>query len=97
MKNISLVNAGNAKRGYQYVKNYGVGRLYVKAKERLDRNRLEKGYQEWMLAKRPADSEKELQREHRFSYSPLISIVVAVYRTPEAFLREMIESVLSQT
>lgn len=97
MKNISLVNAGNAKRGYQYVKNYGVGRLYVKAKERLERNRLEKGYQEWMLAKRPADSEKELQREHRFSYSPLISIVVAVYRTPETFLREMIESVLSQT
>lgn len=36
-------------------------------------------------------------REHRFAYEPLISIVVPVYRTPEAFLREMVESVLGQT
>ena len=86
-----------AKRGYQYVKSYGVKKLYRKVHERLQRNRLVKEYQEWMLRNRPAESEKELQREHVFSYQPLISIVVPVYRTPELFLREMIESVLRQT
>ncbi len=92
MKNVSY-----AKRGYQYVKSYGVKRLSRKVQERLYRNRLEKGYQDWMLRNRPADSEKELQRAHRFEYAPCISVVVPAYRTQEEYLREMIESVLSQT
>ncbi len=92
MKNVSY-----AKRGYQYVKNYGVVRLHRKVQERLYRNSLEKGYQDWMVRCRPAGSEKELQRSHHFDQNPCISIAVPVYRTPEKFLREMIESVLSQT
>ncbi len=86
-----------AKRGYHYVKNYGVPKLYRKARERLSRDALERDYQEWMLAERPADSEKELQREHHFPWEPLISIVVPTYCPEEVFLREMIESVLKQT
>lgn len=98
MKKVSLpVNSGYAKRGYHYVKSYGVSKLYLKVRERMDRNILEKDYQEWMVSGRPAESEKELQREHCFPYQPLISVVVPVYRTPEEFLREMIESVLGQT
>ena len=89
--------SGFAGRGYHYMKKYGVSRLYLKARERISRNVLEKDYQEWMIGRRPADSEKALQREHVFPYSPLISIVVPVYHTPEMFLREMIESVLGQT
>ncbi len=50
-----------------------------------------------MILRRPAESEKELQREHHFAYEPLISIVVPIYRHPEVFLREMVESVLNQT
>lgn len=98
MKKVSLpVNSGYAKRGYHYVKNYGMSKLYLKVRERMERNVLEKDYQEWMISGRPAESEKELQREHHFPSQPLISVVVPVYRTPEKFLREMIESVLGQT
>ena len=79
------------------MKNYGLSKLYLKARDRLERDRLEKNYQEFLFAGRPVESELQLQREHRFSYEPLISIVVPVYRTPEAFLREMVESVLGQT
>lgn len=44
-------------------------------------------------------SEEELkkQREAAFPYMPVISILVPLYNTPERFLREMIESVTSQT
>lgn len=46
-------------------------------------------------------SEEELKQQRRtsleFSYRPLISIVVPVYRTPERFLRELIESLLAQS
>ena len=90
-------HVGLAQRGYQYVKAYGMGKLYRKAREHFGRNALERGYQEWMILNRPSESEKELQREHHFVQEPLISIVVPIYRTPEVFLREMIESVLNQT
>lgn len=92
-----MKNVNYAKRGYHYMKNYGVTKLRYKVQERLHRNSLEKGYQEWMFRNRPAQSELELQRTHRFAWQPLISIVVPVYRTPELYLREMIESVLKQT
>lgn len=92
MKNVSY-----ARRGYQYMKSCGVTKLRRKVQEHLYRSSLERGYQDWMLRSRPAESEKELQRAHRFARAPKISVVVPVYRTPEPFLREMIESVLSQT
>lgn len=92
-----MKNVDYAKRGYHYVKSYGVTQLRRKVQERLYRNSLERGYQDWMIEARPAPSEKELQREHRFSREPLLSIVVPVYRTPEPFFREMAESVLAQT
>lgn len=44
-------------------------------------------------------TEKELeeQRNTNFDYSPKFSILVPLYNTPDAFLREMIESVQEQT
>lgn len=52
-----------------------------------------------MLAKQPLFTEDELarQREHIFSQKIRFSIVVPLYNTPELFLREMIESVQTQT
>ncbi len=91
------MKSDDAKRGYHYAKSYGVGKLYYKARERLERNGLEKNYQDWLFAGCPSAREKELQRGHQFSFRPLISIVVPLYRTPEMFLREMVESVLAQT
>ena len=39
----------------------------------------------------------ERQRKHPLPRQPLISIAVPIYKTPERFLREMIESVQAQT
>ena len=37
------------------------------------------------------------QKNHKFSYCPKISVVVPAYRTPEIFLRQMIESLEQQS
>lgn len=37
------------------------------------------------------------QREKRFDYEPLISVVVPVYNTPETYLEDMLNSVFSQS
>ena len=43
--------------------------------------------------------EKELERQRNTEpeYSPLISIITPLYNTPEEFLRQLLESVQSQT
>ena len=45
----------------------------------------------------PTPDEAKRQREEKFPRMPKISILVPLYNTPENFLREMIESVTSQT
>ena len=45
----------------------------------------------------PTPEEAKRQREEKFTRMPKISILVPLYNTPENFLREMIESVTSQT
>ena len=54
-------------------------------------------YEEWYRNHRPTKEELEQQRKEKFSYEPLISILVPVYRTPEEFLMQMIQSVRRQT
>ncbi|SFQ09374.1 Glycosyltransferase, GT2 family [Butyrivibrio proteoclasticus] len=45
----------------------------------------------------PSEETRKEQENTRFEYAPLISILVPLYNTPEKFLRDMIESVLTQT
>lgn len=55
-------------------------------------------YHSWFINKHlPDSSELDKQRIHKFTYEPLISIIVPTYNTPRRFLIEMIESVIAQT
>lgn len=55
-------------------------------------------YQDWFLRKHKTSAQKiELQRNHRFDIEPLFSIIVPLFKTPIAYFREMLESVLNQT
>lgn len=84
-------------RGLRYIRRYGPVRLCRKIKERRDRNRAEQGYEDWLFRELPGKEEGERQKKTRFSFSPLISVLVPAYETPEAFLREMMDSVLEQS
>lgn len=54
-------------------------------------------YMAWFKAQYPSKEELEAQRKHRFDFEPKISVVVPLYKTPKAYLCEMIESVRNQT
>ncbi|HJZ97714.1 MAG TPA: glycosyltransferase [Candidatus Solibacter sp.] len=56
-------------------------------------------YREWYLNVEPSESRLALQREMgaQFSYRPLISVLVPVFRVPFPVVQEMVESVLRQT
>ncbi|MFR1112906.1 MAG: glycosyltransferase family 2 protein [Blautia sp.] len=54
-------------------------------------------YGPWYEAYVPDQETLRRQRKKKFSYAPVISVVVPAYRTPEVFLRQMVQSVRDQT
>lgn len=84
-------------RGLRFVRRHGMLSLYRKVKERRDRNRAERDYESWLLAQLPGEEETKRQRETKFAFAPLVSILVPAYETPEPFLRQLMDSVLRQS
>ena len=54
-------------------------------------------YEKWLPKHVPTPGQLENQRRTQFPYSPLISVVVPLYKTPERYLKQMIGSLQNQT
>ncbi len=54
-------------------------------------------YDDWAGMNRAGEEELALERTEIFPWEPLISVVVPLYLTPRGYLREMTDSILSQT
>lgn len=54
-------------------------------------------YQIWFEQNKPSEKMLANQREHKFEYEPLLSVVVPLYKTPLNYLDEMIQSIKDQT
>ncbi len=93
---LSSINAQNIKKGMNYIRYNGLGGVWSRVKYKMSGPGL--NYNSWYKENHEADAEElERQRETTFSYEPVISILVPVYKTPELLLRAMIESVCKQT
>lgn len=82
-------------KGFRYLKHYGLKEFWIRLHERFEPE--EVPYGPWYEAYRPTEEILEKQRKMQFDYMPLISIAVPAYKTPTLFLRQMIESLQSQT
>lgn len=85
----------NIKKGILYLRHFGIQGFAVKLTERLDEGDVD--YQEWLKKRELTEEERKRQRERKWDRPITISLVVPLYRTPEEYLRQMIESVLAQT
>lgn len=94
-KLIKKMSPYNIKKGVLYLKHFGPKEFWIRLTERFQTDDVD--YEEWYRNHRATGEELEKQRNARFPYSPLISILVPVYNTPEAFLKQMIQSVRKQT
>lgn len=54
-------------------------------------------YQKWLPKHLPSKAELEHQRKEHFSWEPTFSVVVPLYKTPEKYLRALVESLQAQT
>ena len=82
-------------KGFRYLKHYGPKEFWIRLHERFEPE--EVPYGPWYQAYVPDQETLEAQKKHKFDYRPLISIAVPAYQTPVEFLKQMIESLISQT
>ena len=87
-----LLQPSNWKKTYYYLRKNGVKAAFYAALERL-----EKSENDAYCFKAPSEEELAVQRKESRNGDILFSILVPVYRTPEKYFREMIQSVLDQS
>ena len=85
------------KKGIQCLKDYGPRELLVRVIERKKRQEIP--YDAWYQKQKISEAEARRQREEvmQWEEKPMVSICVPLYKTPEKFLCEMIDSVCNQT
>ena len=87
-----------AKKGLRYWRSQGsaalAGKIVAKVKTASTR---EIPYQKWILRHLPSQKELEKQKREKFEFQPKISIVIPLYKTPEKYLRQLVETVKAQT
>lgn len=87
----------NIHKGIRYLKHYGFKEFLIRLKEKSEPEEI--SYMEWFARHKVSKEELKLQRNtsYKVSKEPLISILVPTYNTPKDFLKQMLESVQSQT
>ena len=94
-KMITSISPAYIKKGYRYLKRHGMKQFLIRLTERFQQEDID--YETWFGLNKATEKELQEQRKNQPENGPLISIVVPLYRTPEIYLREMIESVANQT
>ena len=78
-----------------YTKFYGIKNMIHRNFDKYQVN--EQWYSTWFEQNKVTQEEIKIQKQQRFVYEPVISILVPVYNTPQKYLQQMIESVCEQT
>ena len=94
-KMITSISPAYIKKGYRYLKRHGMKQFLIRLTERFQQEDID--YETWFGLNKATEKDLQKQRKNQPEHGPLISIVVPVYRTPEIYLREMMESVMEQT
>lgn len=83
------------KRNLQFIRTHGMGEF----KKQLDinMNPSNQGYGYWAKLHKVKKGELRRERQEKFPFEPLISIVIPLYKTPLNYLEELLQSVVGQT
>ncbi|MDO4476185.1 MAG: glycosyltransferase family 2 protein [Lachnospiraceae bacterium] len=82
-----------------YLKRNGLRRTVRRVQEKLREKMTgqQESYMQWRKRHQPSKEELQAQSRNVFLHQPLISVVVPLYKTPEHFLRQLVESLQAQT
>lgn len=92
---VKKIRPYNILKGIRYLRHFGWKEFRIRLAERMEPE--EVPYGPWYEAYRVKPEELKQQKKRRWKQEICFSIAVPVYRTPETFLRQMIESVTGQS
>ena len=92
-----LMNMETVHVAMDFWKENGLKALIVKSKHKIQGLDNDYDYGEWYELTKPTEEELKAQKEAVFDYMPKLSIVIPVFKTPERYLKEMLDSILAQT
>ncbi|MCR5294306.1 MAG: glycosyltransferase family 2 protein [Lachnospiraceae bacterium] len=86
------------RKGIEYLKYNGIRALAEKSYDKLFNPAMKPVvYADWIKKHLPSERLLARQRAEKFDPAPLFSIVVPLYKTPEQYLTELVDSVLAQS
>ncbi len=91
------ITAGKVKKGLLFLRHYGLREFLIRLGEKMEAEQVP--YGPWYERHKASGEELRRQKKasERLAGAPLISILVPLYNTREAHLREMIASVQAQS
>ena len=92
-----LMNMETVRVAWDFWKENGLKALILKSRHKLQGIDNDYDYGEWYDLTKPTEEELEKQRKETFDYAPRLSIVIPAYKTPERYLKEMLQSIEAQT
>ena len=92
-----LMNMETVRVAMDFWKENGLRALFVKSVHKIQGLDNDYDYGEWYALTKPSDQELERQRKETWDNGPVFSIVMPLYKTPERYLREMLDSIAAQT
>lgn len=92
-----LMNMETVHVAMDFWKEHGLKALILKSRHKLQGIDNDYDYGEWYELTKPTEEELEAQRQACFEYMPKLSIIIPVFKTPEKYLKEMLNSILAQT
>ena len=91
------MNMETVQVAWDFFKENGLKALIIKSKHKIQGLDNDYDYAEWWKLTQPTEEDLQAQRETKFERNPKFSIVIPVWKTPEKYLREMIDSIIEQT
>ena len=90
--------ASKCTKGMRYMRTHGASALGAKVFDKMvNRKKAAVVYGKWFVKHMPNKAELDRQRKEVFAISPKFSVVVPLYKTPEKYLKRLIESMQEQT
>ena len=96
-KLLALCNWETVEVGLEYLREHGLRALWKKATHKIKGIEEDYDYNEWYKQTCITEEELQKQRATTLPVMPKFSIVIPAYKTPEKFLRRMLQSIADQT
>ena len=94
----SVINQSYLEKAIKYFRANGFRKFLERAYEKaFQKNSDYVIYGDWLRNHTPTDDAFEAQQYKKFEYRPTFSIVVPLYKTPEKYLKALVNSVKNQT